>query len=113
MSMLVAVVPLTGITFGIAGVAKLRSGGPDGTGVRPVLVQQVRPGDAYRYGPAGIYNACALLTLDDLRRQGVAHDPDQYLAEYYPVTDQPTLAPERTSTETAPINLTGPSNCGV
>lgn len=107
------VVLLTGTAFVLQSAADLRSGGSSGTGVRPVLVQQVRPGAAYRYGPAGIYNACALLTLDDLRERGLSPAPDQYLDEYYPVADQPALAPGLTSPETAPINLTGPSNCGV
>ena len=75
--------------------------------------QKVRPGIAYRYGPASIHNACSLMPLDDLRQRGLTPDPDQYLDEYYPAVDRPEITPELTPLGTAPINLSGPSNCGL
>ncbi len=69
-------------------VGKKSAAGP---GIRPLLVQKMRPGPAYQYGPASIYNACSLMPLGELRRRGLIPDPDQYLDEYYPGVSRPEL----------------------
>lgn len=100
---------LVAVLFFLAAVGRsYRDDATNGLASRPLLIQKVRPGVAYRYGSAGIYNACSLVTLDDLRTQGLTPDPDQYLDEYYPVVDQPekTFDPEW-------VSIQGPSRCGI
>ncbi|MGH3904572.1 MAG: hypothetical protein ACRDTE_10330 [Pseudonocardiaceae bacterium] len=99
---------LTGMAFAVVGKKST-----DGLGIRPLLVQKVRPGAAYQYGLASIYNACSLMPLDELRRRGLVPAPDQYLDEYYPAVNRPEVTSELTPLGTTPIRLEGPSNCGV
>lgn len=106
-----SIVLLTLVAIGLASVPRRDS--TDGEGSRPLLVQEVRPGVPYRYGPASIYNACSLMKVDELSRRGLIPDPDQYLDEYYPVVNRPEVTSELTPLGTAPIRLEGPSNCGL
>ena len=85
-----SVVLLMGTALFVIVAVKVHPGDfTDGPISRSLLVQETQPGPAYRYGTASIYNACSLVTLDDLRKQGLTPNLDQRLDEYYPVVDQP------------------------
>ena|GEM_PF-4783127 len=71
-----------------------------------MLVQKPRSGEAYRVGSTAIYNACSLLSLEDVRQAGLSVSQDQLLMETYPVDQSAADSSSRPS-------ASGVSTCGM